>query len=174
MKFIIKFDNKNNINDNIKRALAKKLDKALNDISDFIGNESDRILRDPDDGTFDTGFLANSRVVDKERFLYKEIGYSALYAPYIEYGTEPHHPPIKPIYDWLNHKKKDLNIKIKSKEVVTLKDGNTYNVSLLKITMAIIKTIEKKGTEEHPFLRPSFNLGKSKTNEFIKRSIGGK
>lgn len=174
MKIKIKFENKEDVNRKLQEIFEKKLDNALNDAADFCGTESDKNLRDPDTGAFDTGFLAGSQVVDKEQFLHKEVGYEAMYGPYIEYGTRPHHPPIKPIYDWLWRKRKDLGIKITSRKKVTLKDGNTYNISLLKITMSIIKNIEKRGTEEHPFLRPAFNLTKVNLKEIIKKSLSKK
>jgi len=168
-KFSIKMDN-NKITDALKIALEKKLDAALNDIADFIGSESDRILRDDDEGSFDTGFLANSLVVSKDKKLYKEVGYSAMYAGYVEYGTSPHGIPIDVIYNWVNRKKKDLNIKYDKKKT-TVFGGKVYNTAILKVSWAIFMSIKKKGTEPAPFLRPSFNLGKSKTSEFIKKAM---
>ena len=168
-KFSIKMDN-NKITDALKVALEKKLDAALNDIADFILSESDRILRSDDGGSFDTGFLANSGVSDKEKFLYKEVGFGALYAPFREYGSSPHFPPLDVIYSWLMRKKSDLKLTYDKKKTTKL-NGKTYNAGILKIAWAIAKNMEKKGTEPAPFLRPSFNLGKSKANEFIKKAM---
>ena len=168
-KFSIKLNN-NKITDALKVALEKKLDAALNDIADFIGSESDRILRDDDEGSFDTGFLANSLVVSKDKKLYKEVGYSAMYAPFIEYGTSPHFPPLDVIYSWLMRKKLDLKLTYDKKKTTKL-NGKTYNAGILKIAWAIVMNMKKKGTEPAPFLRPSFNLGKSKANEFIKKAM---
>lgn len=170
-KIKIKFGDKNKVNEEIQKALERRLDNALNDGADRVGTESDKNLRDPDEGAFDTGFLAGSLVVDKERWLHKEIGYSAVYGPYVEYGTRPHWTPIKPIYDWLYRKRKDLGIKITSKKKTTLKDGNTYNVSLLSVAIAIIKNIKKHGTKAKPFLRPAFYLVKSQLNEILKKGM---
>lgn len=169
-KFVIKLDKIENIDRALKEAIEKKLDAALNDIADFIGTEADTILRSDDGGSFDTGFLANSLVVDKEKFLYKEVGFGALYAPYREYGTNPHFPPLDAIYTWLTHKRKDLNIKYDKKKTTVL-NGKVYNAGLLKIAWAIAYKMSKEGTSEAPFLRPAFNLGKSKAGEFIKKAM---
>ena len=116
-KFSIKLDN-NKITDALKIALEKKLDAALNDITDFIGNESDRILRDDDEGSFDTGFLANSLVVSKDKKLYKEVGYSAMYACVVgrHNGVKISPNKSKGIY-WVS-----INDKVFSK------DGNYHNI----------------------------------------------
>lgn len=169
VKLIFKLD-KRNIEESLRKSLEEKLDRALNDIADFIGSESDRILRDPDEGSFDTGFLANSGVSDKETFLHKEVGYGASYAPYIEYGTNPHFPPLDVIYNWLLRKKKDLNIKYDKKKTTNL-NGKVYIAGILKIAWAIAYKMSKEGTEPHPFLRPSFNLGKSKSGDFLRKAM---
>lgn len=166
MRIKIKID-KSVLKDYINNDLKYKLDDALNDIADFIATESDRLITE---NSTDTGFLKNSMVTDKKVFLYKEVGSNSLYAPYIEYGTSPHRPPIKPIYDWCWRKRVDLGIKV-TKGDVTLRDGNIYNRSVLNVAMAIIKTIEKKGTSEKPFLRPSFNLAKQRAGDLIKKSM---
>ena len=160
----------NKITEALKVALEKKLDAALNDIADFILSESDRILRSDDGGSFDTGFLANSAVASKEKFLYKEIGYSAAYAPYREYGTNPHFPPLDVIYSWLYRKRADLKLKYHKKNV-TILNGKTYNKDILSVAWAIAYKMSKEGTEPAPFFRPSFNLGKSKAKEFIRRAM---
>lgn len=169
VKLIIKLDKKN-IEESFRKTFEEKLDRALNDIADFIGSESDRILRDPEEGSFDTGFLAGSLVIDKEQKLHKEVGFGALYAPFIEYGTNPHFPPLDVIYQWLWRKRNDLNIKV-DKNKTTKLNGKTYNAGILKIAWAIAKKMSEKGTEPSPFLRPSFNLGKSKSNDFLKKAM---
>lgn len=170
-KFKLKMDKVGQkVEDALKDAMLKKLDAALNDMADFIGTESDRILRSDDGGSFDTGFLANSLVVDKERFLYKEVGYSAEYAPFIEYGTNPHFPPLGVIYGWLMRKRGDLKLKYNKKKTTVL-NGITYNKDILDIAWAIAYKMSKEGTEEHPFLRIGYNLGISKAGEFIKKSM---
>lgn len=166
-KFIIKLSDKNKISEKIKEELERRLDNALNDIADFIGTKADSIVRE---NSTDTGFLANSLVVDKEQLLHKEVGYSALYAPFIEYGTSPHFPPLDVIYSWLWRKRKDLNIKY-TKKKTTILNNKEYNADILKIAWAIAMNMKKMGTEEHPFLRPAFYEGKSKAGEFIKKGM---
>ncbi len=169
VKLTIKVD-KSKFEESFRKVLEEKLDAALNDITDFILSESDRILRDPEEGSFDTGFLANSGVCDKEKFLHKEVGYGALYAPYICFGTSPHFPPLDVIYSWLWRKRNDLDLKF-DKNKITKLNGKVYISEILKVAWAIAKKMSEKGTEPHPFLRPSFNLGKSKSGEFLKRAM---
>ncbi len=169
MKLTIKID-KSNFEESFKKVMEEKLDFALSAIADFILSESDRILRDPETGTFDTGFLANSMISDKSKKLYKEIGSGCAYAPFIEYGTNPHFPPIDAIYTWLWHKRSDLNLKFDKKKITQL-NGKTYITGILKIAWAIATKMSKEGTEPRPFLRPAFNLGKSKSEKFIKDAM---
>ena len=139
-KFKLKIDKLGQkVDDVLKEAMLKRLDAALNDIADFILTESDRLITE---NSTDTGFLKNSMIADKERLLHKEVGSNSAYAPYVEYGTSPHRVPIKPIYDWCWRKRNDLNIRV-VKGDITLKDGNTYNQSILKVAIAIIRNIEK-------------------------------
>lgn len=168
MKFTIKLD-KNNIEESFKKVLEEKLDSALNDIADYIGSESDRILRS-DEGAFDTGFLANSLVIDKEQKLHKEIGSNCSYASFIEYGTNPHFPPLDVIYEWLWRKRKDLNLKYDKKKMTTL-NGKSYITGILNIAWAIAFKMSKEGTEPKPFLRPAFHIGTAKTGKFLKDAM---
>jgi len=167
MKIQIELKNKDKMTEEIIKIIEKKLDAALNDIVDFIGSKSDEILRS-DDGAFDTGFLANSLVVDKDEFLRKEVGYEAAYAPFVCYGTSPHFPPLDVIYNWLWRKRNDLNLTYDTKKKTKL-NGKLYITGILNISWAIAKKMSMKGTEPKPFLRPAFNLGISETNEFIKK-----
>lgn len=168
-KLTIKLDNNIKLYDAIKAAIEKKLDAALNDIADYIGTTSDANLRD-EDGAFDTGFLANSLVVDKERFLHKEVGYGASYAPYVCFGIDPHFPPVTAIYAWLWRKKTDLKLTYRKNKTAML-NGKSYNADILGIAWSIAKNMAIKGTEAKPFMRPAFNEGKSKAGQFIKKRM---
>jgi HK97 gp10 family phage protein len=168
-KITIKMDKNIGFNEAIQKAIEKKLDAALNDIADFIGTQSDANLRD-EDGAFDTGFLANSLVVDKDEFLHKEIGYGALYAGYIEFGSSPHFPPISAIYSWLWRKKTDLKLTYR-KDKTTMFNGKSHNTDVLRIAWSIAQNMAAKGVEPKPFMRPAFNEGKSKAGQFIKKRM---
>jgi len=169
-RFSIRIEAPDKIQEALRKAIEERLDKALNDIADFIGSESDRILRDSEEGSFDTGFLAGSLVVDKDDFLYKEVGYGALYASYIEFGTRPHFPPVEVIYQWVYRKRNDLKINYNKKKEV-LFNGKPHNADILKVAWSIANKMAKDGTEPKPFMRPSFILGKSKAGEFIKKAM---
>jgi hypothetical protein len=70
----------------------------------------------------------------KEKTLHIEIGTNVVYAPYIEFGTKPHFPPVKAIRQWVWLKRKDFGLK--DNEV----DG---------VAFAIAKRISKVGTKEN-------------------------
>lgn len=59
------------------------------------------------------------------------IGTNVKYAPFVEFGTRPHTPPIAPIKEWADRK-------------------GIANVG------AVWAAIRKHGTKPHPFLRPAF------------------
>lgn len=85
-------------------------------------------------------------------------------------NTNPHFPPLQVIYDWLMRKRGDLKIKVDKKKTTVL-NGKTYNAGVLKIAWAIAYKMSKEGTEPHPYLRPSFNLGKSKSGDFLRKAM---
>lgn len=58
----------------------------------------------------DTGQVIQSsfgRLIDD---LTAAWGSSAAHAIYLEFGTKPHRPPFKPIYEWVWRKRKDFHI----------------------------------------------------------------
>lgn len=170
--FTIKIEYPEKLEDALRQAIEKKLDKALNDMSDFIAAEADRILRDSDEGSFDTGFLAGSLVNDKDKFLYKEVGYGSSYAPYIEYGC---------FFDSQTKiltENGQINIKdIKENNIVLTHTGEGKKVlkyieySIDEIVTEYIIKIDKKYlrvTSEHPILVCENGVEKFKLAKDIK------
>jgi len=93
-----------NVKKAIKELLAKEKDvkaevmnSALN-----IQKEAGKRLRDYE--AIDTGHLRRSILVDSlESGLACEIGPTAGYGPYVEFGTRPHFPPPDALEAWARH-----------------------------------------------------------------------
>lgn len=79
-----------------------------------------------------------------------EVGYDALHAPPMEYGTRPHRPPFNPIHRWVRRK---LGIKGKEGE---------------KIAWAIVTTIEQCGSTANPFLRPAIDMARRRNFDTVE------
>lgn len=67
------------------------------------------------------------------------------YAPFVEYGTKPHTPPLAPINKWAG--RKGLN-------------GG-----------AIWAAIRKNGTKAHPFMQPAFDAKRDSVVQRIQKGI---
>jgi len=152
---------------NYNKELIKAIDQGMNDLADFIQTEAVEILKGPE-GAFDTGFLARSITTNKNKLLEKEVYATANYAPYVEFGTRPHFPPVDAIYEWVWRKRRVFRIAPKKKVV---RNGRVYYKEVLDIAWKIAYNMKKRGTEAHPFLRPAVNTGKSKVKEIIGRGL---
>ncbi len=120
----------------IKEIILKEADAYLDEIADFIFTESqENIVKK---GAIDEGTLLKSGNINR-KFLEKEIVYSAPYAAFVEFGTEPHMPPVEPLEQWAKRK-----------------------LGQEGIGWAIAKKIAKEGTEPKPFLRPAIDAAKAK------------
>lgn len=124
-----------------------KLDAGLDDVADAIlTNSQDRV-------SVNNGELKKSGHKESE-FLDKSVVYDAPHAQYVEFGTDPHMPPLAPILKWVERKRADLGIKKGEVE---------------KVAEAIRWKIFKHGTEPQPFLRPAFSDVEARAAEIIKR-----
>src|SRR5262245_4832010 len=86
---------------------------------------------------FDTGDLHNSLDMSvSPKRLFVSVYSSEPYAPYIEFGTRPHFPPLEPIREWCRHK------------------GIPESAAF-----PIAKKIAEIGTPERPFLYPAYKQG---------------
>lgn len=109
--------------------IEERIDEFLDELVDEIFSRSQENLTK--NKSIDTGFLRNSGNVNR-KFLDKEIVYKAPYAASIEYGTDPHMPPVDALKGWSRRKL-----------------GNE------KAAWAVAKKIAKEGTDPKPFLRPA-------------------
>jgi len=70
------------------------------------------------------------------------LGTNVVYAPYVEYGTSAHYPPIEPLKRWAKNVLGDESL-----------------------AYAIQKAIGKRGTKAQPFMRPAVDLYNGKILE---------
>ena len=164
--------------------LIKAIDLGLNDLADYIATKSDAILRGEElggsqkskhPGSFDTGMLAKSLTVNKEKEFEKVVAYEAPHSVYIEFGTAPHWTPIKPKYEWVMRQRSVLGVnphtKIEARSPRMKAIMPTYYKEVMAPTMGIINKIHEEGSEAKPFLRPAVNRGKIEAKSIIKKQI---
>lgn len=119
-----------------ERQILEIVDKKLRDIADEIFTKSqENIIKN---GTSNEGFLLKSGSVFRKGELHYQINYSAPYAQAIEFGSDPHHPPVNAIERWVRLKLQIASVK-----------------RARQIAWAISKSISKRGTQPQPFLRPA-------------------
>jgi phage protein, HK97 gp10 family len=103
----------------------------------------------------DTGNLRQNIQVERpNRFLRIVHTGAAQYAPYVEFGTSPHFPPLQPIKRWALRKLGD--------------ERAGYPVA---------KKIAQAGTEEKPYMRPAFEEMKPKYIQRLRqiaRQVSGR
>ena len=118
-----------------KKDLQGKVDELLHKIGERIAEVArEEIVKK---NAIATGLLLKSIKVVKRSWKEYEVGSDCPYAPFVEYGTEPHRPPFEAIYNW-----------------VRVKIGGTEEEAR-KIAWKIVKKIEKEGTDPKPFLIPA-------------------
>jgi len=134
------------VNELEKQNILKKVDEELNEIADFIFSKSQENIVEY--GAIDEATLLKSGYVNRQ-FLEKEIGYSAPYAGHVDFGTDPHMPPVAPLIAWVKRK-----FSVPDKQAT-------------RIAWAIAKTIERDGSEPRPFFRDALQQGKIKYGGFF-------
>lgn len=98
-------------------------------------------------GTTNTGRLSQSIVVDDRPFDKSVIvGTNVHYAPYVEFGTRPHMPPVEPLVEWAHLKLHD--------------DKAGYKIA---------RAIAKRGTKPKPFMRPAVKVGQKFLDAYVRR-----
>uniref|UniRef100_A0A6M3XR70 HK97 gp10 family phage protein n=1 Tax=viral metagenome TaxID=1070528 RepID=A0A6M3XR70_9ZZZZ len=123
--------------------ILKKADEGLDDLADFIFARSQELV------PVDEAMLKKSGNVERLP-LNKTICYDAPHAIFIEAGTDPHMPPVRPLQEWARrHGMKDYE----------------------RAGWAIAKKIEKEGTKPQPFLRPAVDEGSARAKEIIGRRM---
>ena len=98
-------------------------------------------------GTTNTGRLSQSIEVEDRPFEDAVIvGTNVHYAPYVEFGTRPHMPPVEPLVEWAHLKLHD--------------DKAGYKIA---------RAIAKRGTKPKPFMRPAVRVGQQFFGQYVRR-----
>lgn len=141
MEVTFEIENTEEIKKLVEDYQDKIVEEFLNNWADAVLFEAKRLLRvgkiensnDPHGGgAFDTGGLYRDSAVIKTGENEREVRFFAPHAVWIEYGTPPHHPPVKPLQQWAKRNK--------------LKNWKSAG-------WAIAKKIAKYGTPPKPFMR---------------------
>ena len=138
-------------------ALHESLDDAVKKLAYIALTEARKNLRR--NKNIDTGQLLNS--LDAQRIEYAKwgVGASVKHMWYIEYGTRPHKPPLRPLVEWVKRKNKLYGQKGYSKAY--------------PIAKAVQKTIELKGTKPYPYLRPAKDTALKQASRIIRATVRG-
>lgn len=119
-----------------------------------------------------TGLLVNSGAVKEDGPVAIKAGFPTMYAYYVEFGRRAGKwPPFDEILQWV---KKRRIAKLHNREerkalgVTKLQDyiTETYTTAFL-----IQRSIGKKGTRPHPFLRPAFETNKHLVVSIIRKAM---
>ncbi len=137
-------------NKEAEQELWQGIDRGMEDLADYIFARSQEIV------PVNEGLLKKSGHVERE-YLRKRIEYDALYAVFVEFGTRPHHLPVKAINE-------DLTRWCRLVLGLSEKEANAA-------AWAIAKKIAREGTEAQPFLRPSIDFAKVKATSIIKNAM---
>lgn len=102
-----------------------------------------------------TGLLINSGAVKEEQGLSVKAGFPTLYAYYVEFGRRAGKwPPFRYIYEWVR------------KRHFTVDDDEAQRIAYL-----IQRSIGKKGTKPHPFLKPAYEKNKKLLPTILKKAM---
>jgi HK97 gp10 family phage protein len=121
--------------DYLRRNFPEWLSAANLETAYEVRDESQRNIKRLD--AFDTGDLHESmQVVISPQGLSVRVGSTAHYAPFVEFGTRPHFPPLEPIREWCRSRGIDESA-----------------------AFPIARKIAERGTPERPFLYPAYKVG---------------
>ena len=118
-----------------------------------IRDEAQRNVKRLD--AFDTGDLHDSIGVKiSPQGLSIAVGATAHYAPFVEFGTRPHFPPLEPIREWCRSR------------------GIPESAAF-----PIAKQISERGSPERPFLYPAYKVGMrhhvARIRKYVKDGLRG-
>jgi hypothetical protein len=137
-------------NKEVEQELWQKINRGMDDLADYIFGRSQEMV------PVNEGMLKKSGHVERE-YLRKLIIYDALYATFVEFGTRPHHLPVKAINE-------DLTRWCRLVLNLSEKEANAA-------AWAIAKKIAQYGTEAQPYLRPAADEGKAKAEGIIRNAM---
>jgi len=165
MKVTISIQGENEVLKELNNITEKNIQKLNNDIKNAaiycMGEAKRNVSRPYPQGAVDTGQLRNSITMEDNisgnETVYR-VGTNVTYAPYIEFGTRPHFPPIQALMEWVHRHTRA------AKGKTPLFENNERGIAY-----AIALKISKKGTPPKPYLRPAFILAKNKLLQDLEK-----
>lgn len=161
---------------------TKELQDAISVALKEIGEEIIRVAQQEitNKKIWDRGGLFRSAFVNPMG-LTCEAGFTAPYAPYVEYGTgpsaetprPPYFPPFKPLYDWV---KRNVAVR-ESDDNLVFKPTEKKGVKKLKkdeaeaLTRKIQWNIFKYGIKPRPFFRVGLAHGEAVAHSIMKKHV---
>jgi len=131
----------------LRKAYPEALNAANQETAEEIRDNARNNIKQLD--AFDTGELYNSiEIHTSPQRLSVSVGSTAKYAPFIEFGTSPHFPPLEPIRAWCQRK------------------GIPEEAAF-----AIARAISIRGTPERPFLYPAYLVGARNHIDRIRKNV---
>lgn len=111
---------------------VSEIDESIQEeIKDYlIRVASDLVNNAKEEAPVSSGRLRQSIQIQEQGENEILVGTNLEYAPYIEFGTEPHYPPIEPLKKWVRRK---LNVEE-------------------DVAYAVQQKIGQEGTEPNPFM----------------------
>ena len=139
--------------DYLRRNFPEWLSVANLETAHEIRDEAQRNIKRLD--AFDTGDLHGSiQVKISPQGLSISVASTAHYAPYVEFGTRPHFPPLEPIRAWCRSRGIDVSA-----------------------AFPIARAISERGTPERPFLYPAYKVGMrnhvSRMKKYVAQGMRG-
>jgi hypothetical protein len=138
-------------NKEVEQALWQGIDRGMEDLADYIFARSQEFC------PVDESTLKKSGYVEHEVFLKKVVGYDALHAAHIEFGTKPHYLPRSAI---------DGELTRWAMRVLGLSEKEAN-----KAAWGIAGKIAALGGEAQPYLRPAADEGKVKAEGIIRNAM---
>ena len=164
----------------IMNGVKGKAKNILRDIADTSMTTSYKIIRQE---AFNTGKLYESGFVQEIENGYY-LGFRASHAPYLEFGTEPHFPPIAPLLKWLQQVKMDVSdVKVSyslykwivetglAPAMARGYNPKTVTIAIKQVAKAfyICKGIELRGTEAKRFFQRGLAMGKQNAPNIVSK-----
>jgi hypothetical protein len=147
----VKVTGEKTIKDNVsmlRRFFPDWLNEANLETAQTILDEARNNVKQLD--AFDTGALFNSLQLNvSPKGLSVTVFSTSKHAPFIEFGTAPHWPPMAPIRAWCARK------------------GLPESAAFL-----VARAISERGTPERPFLTPAYKVGIRQHIDRIRKFVG--
>lgn len=119
----------------LKKGMVAGVDEALESLASKARNEAR--IRLLGHRNIATKTLYDSLEIRKVAFWTYEMGTPLDYGVWVEKGTRPHWPPLKPLVEWS-----------KAKHNYSEEEAHSH-------ARAVQRTISEKGTKPYPYIRPA-------------------